>query len=396
MKIARMSIYNDTQAVAGSVVAQLGAIVCALQSEKSRRDGLFGALLCNRYDAPRHHRNEVLEQIGARRTDRSMRGPWIGGLRWVDRLSLSRVLLILGLVACLSVAASIAGHGPKRSGRGVSAPRTVPVTITWAMAERFGPGYDRNRNGLPDLPNSNEYVNPGGYEVQIVACAKTIGVAAADMSCNWTIDSRDGAIGLRVSGPRPRVRLPQGTYSVTVTVRLADGRTGSARETIRVKDILIVALGDSLATGEGNPEKPAIWEGAGTAPALRGRLDPPTPAVWADGGPDGDQPRVTPAGILPPANVLHARAHRSTHSGPAQFAMRLEAEDPHTSVTFVCLAATGARTDDLFRPDQSDHNQRLGPRANAPGPARRAPCHCGFPVGRRPRRGPRHERFPHL
>ncbi len=70
---------------------------------------------------------------------------------------------------------------------------------------------------------------------------------------------------------------------------------------------------------------------------------------------------MTPAGILPPANVLHARAHRSTHSGPAQFAMRLEAEDPHTSVTFVCLAATGARTDDLFRPDRSDHNHALGP-----------------------------------
>ncbi len=43
MKIARMSIHYDTQVVAGSVVAQLGAIVCALQSEKSRRDGLFGA-----------------------------------------------------------------------------------------------------------------------------------------------------------------------------------------------------------------------------------------------------------------------------------------------------------------------------------------------------------------
>ncbi len=76
------------------------------------------------------------------------------------------------------------------------------------------------------------------------------------------------------------VRLPQGTYSVTVTVRLADGRTGSARETIRVKDILIIALGDSLATGEGNPEEPASWEGAeNSAPA--GGSDRPSRPVNA-------------------------------------------------------------------------------------------------------------------
>ena len=316
-----------------------------------------------------------------------------------------------------AAAATIPNLGPQRSGCSASAPVAIAVTITWVMAERFGRGYDRNRNGLPDLPNSYEYVNPGAYEVQFVACAKAIGVAAADISCVWTINNRDGSFVLRATGPTPMVRLPQGTYSVTVTVRLADGRTGSARETIRVKDILIIALGDSLATGEGNPEKAARWAGltnfgllglyslsglgsivlrragiherkrwvvwarravvmllagalfecfVGVGWAVRGRLDPAVPACWADGGPRGDQPRVTPAGILPPANVLHARAHRSTRSGPAQFAMRLEAEDPHTSVTFVCLAATGARTDDLFRPDLSDQNRALGPGPTLP------------------------------
>jgi hypothetical protein len=40
--------------------------------------------------------------------------------------------------------------------------------------------------------------------------------------------------------------------------------------------------------------------------------------------------------------------------------MRLEAEDPHTSVTFVCLAATGARTENLFRPYRPDQNRALG------------------------------------
>jgi hypothetical protein len=87
-------------------------------------------------------------------------------------------------------------------------------------------------------------------------------VAAADMSCVWRIDGHDQAIGLRATGPELVVRMPMGEHSVMVTVRLADGRWGFAREAINVKDILIVMLGDSLATGEGNPEHPACWKGA--------------------------------------------------------------------------------------------------------------------------------------
>ncbi len=66
-------------------------------------------------------------------------------------------------------------------------------------------------------------------------------------------------------------------------------------------------------------------------------------------------------GALRPVDLLHARAHRSTWSGPARFAMRLEAADPHTSVTFICLAATGTHIDDLFRTDRSNRNHALGP-----------------------------------
>jgi lysophospholipase L1-like esterase len=277
------------------------------------------------------------------------------------RLNMRRVLLVVGLGACCSAAAQ---YRRAQCARGGAALKSVPVTITWAMAERFGPGYDRNHDGRPDLENSHEYVNPGRYEVRLVACTDETADALAGMSCVWMIDGPDQASGVRVTGPNRVVQLPLGTYTVKVTVQLADGRTGSASETIRVKDILIIVLGDSLATGEGNPEKSAGWEepekSARGWQIRPGRLDPTTPALWADGGPDGDKPRVTPTGTFPPASATHIRAHRSTHSGPARFAMWLEAADPHTSVTYVCLAATGARTDDLFRPDRSNQNRALG------------------------------------
>src|SRR5262249_50279916 len=106
---------------------------------------------------------------------------------------------------------------------------------------------------------SYEYVHPGRYEVEFAAT----GVAAAGFSCHWTIEAPGGVTALRATGPRVIVRLAEGVYSVTAAIRLADGRSGAGRELIRVKDLLVVLPGDSLATGEGNPEKPACWEGAG-------------------------------------------------------------------------------------------------------------------------------------
>ena len=199
-----------------------------------------------------------------------------------NRLGLSRVLPLLSLAACLSVAASAADQMPERSDQKAAVRQPVPVTITWAMAERFGPGYDRNRDGRPDLPNSYEYVNPGRYEVQLAACVDATAVPARTCPA----PGRSTAVTGRPSCGRPgrsrRSGYRQGTYSVTVTVLLADGRTGSARETIRVKDILIVALGDSLASGEGNPEKPACWTEARDSASV-----PPRPPRPVRAGPLG-------------------------------------------------------------------------------------------------------------
>ena len=102
--------------------------------------------------------------------------------------------------------------GPRRPARMCSAPDQVPVTITWAMAERFGPGYDRNRNGRPDMPNSSEYVNPGRYEVRLAACVDSE-VSRRRRTC--PAPGRSTAAikrsSLRATGPEPVVRLPQGS-----------------------------------------------------------------------------------------------------------------------------------------------------------------------------------------
>jgi lysophospholipase L1-like esterase len=295
----------------------------------------------------------------------------------INHFRLKRASAIFGLAVCLCSGVACAARGTDRLPSPASATGALPVTINWAMAERFGPGYDGNGNGRPDLPNSYGYVNPGRYEVRLSASIDGTAAIPTGLSCDWTIGGPGGGTLLRATGPKAEIRLPQGVYSVNATLRAADGRTGSARQTIRVRDILIVVLGDSLATGEGNPEVPASWDGvsdSGGGSFLRSRVEPAKAALWADGGPDGDKPRVTSSGTLLSANLSHGSAHRSTRSGLAQLAMRLEVQDPHTSVTYVCLAASGSSIDDLFASDRSNRNKARG--AGPPPPAQLDELHA--------------------
>jgi len=91
---------------------------------------------------------------------------------------------------------------------------------------------------------------------------------------------------------------------VKLTVTAPDGAVTLAEEPVTVKDILIVSIGDSVASGQGNPDIPR----KGSAPAK-----------WVD-----------------------KLCARSAIAGPAQAGLSIEEADPHTSVTFISFACTGA------------------------------------------------------
>jgi lysophospholipase L1-like esterase len=110
---------------------------------------------------------------------------------------------------------------------------------------------------------------------------------------------------------RTTVTLPEGQYMLTLTVRGA-GRTARTNIPAQVRNTVIVSLGDSYASGEGNPRNVDAW--------LRARS--PFAAFrpyW-----DNDVCR------------------RSTRAAPAQAALQLEQSDPRSAVTFIHLACSGA------------------------------------------------------
>jgi hypothetical protein len=242
------------------------------------------------------------------------------------------------------------------------------VSINWTMPDRFG--RDANGNGLPDLPNTPSYVNgdagPGGaprfsvdLDLKVAEPAGTRRPVSIE-SASWTVRAfgctpRVGITcpGVTAEGQSPDVALPEGVYDASVTF---SGRTsgplrrvvsGRATQRIRVEDFLIVSIGDSYASGEGNPEQ--------VRRSKQGDCDRQL-VFWADSGTVGEQ-TATPhlacgygAGVVGAAKSLattrvgrdHVRSHRSTLSASAQAALGIERSDIRSSVTFVSVAASGA------------------------------------------------------
>ncbi|WP_435020260.1 SGNH/GDSL hydrolase family protein [Tundrisphaera sp. TA3] len=190
------------------------------------------------------------------------------------------------------------------------------AVISWEMAPRVA--VERGRGNAFALPNTPAYVSPaGGFQVLLDA-SKTPGLRPAS-TFTWTV-SESGNVISTVQGKKTGVTLPEGSYTVHLSVGGVRGARAPvvASEDIVVDDVLIVSIGDSYASGEGNPVSNGVYFVKS--------------AQWAY-SPD------------PAMKLQNAKGHRSTLSAPAQFALALEQSDPHQSVTFVSVANSGARID---------------------------------------------------
>ncbi len=198
-------------------------------------------------------------------------------------------------------------------------PITLPETDKM-KCEKEG---DRNVCRKTEQVYDRDYVNPKSFNIIVSAC-----VDKAD----WELDQAKKptkrtytwvANGQTYSGKDCIRTLPfpaQGSYPVKLTV---DNK--SYTQVVRVKDILIVAIGDSMSSGEGAPDQ---YQFVG---------EPYRPAEWVD-----------------------RQCHRSKNAPAAQAAMAIEQMDPKTSVTFVSFACSGATLDTDSGLDTSMWNAYTG------------------------------------
>jgi lysophospholipase L1-like esterase len=213
-------------------------------------------------------------------------------------------------------------------------------SFDWSVPERFG--LDEDGDGRLDIPNTVEYVLNLDLDECLPACndAAPTFTVVLDASAVLLVDEAGRSIpidgyGWTIEGTGTLaasessqlvVDLPEGDYQISLEVR-GGGQARAIEDEIAVRDLLIVSIGDSFASGEGNPDIPG------------------EPAQWADDG----------GGDSSPQGIAHDLAHRSSLAGPVQAALAIERANPKTSVTFVFLAASGASIEEgmLGPPDEA-------------------------------------------
>lgn len=185
-----------------------------------------------------------------------------------------------------------------------------------------------------------DYINPRSHTVR----ASLEGLADAQVvDCTWLTaprgrDERGKSVTLPCDTPvQLEIPYPTGSW-----IKVEIGGLQVAEVAARVTDLFIVGMGDSFASGEGNPDVPVRFSPDRTAEygvsansvALNGY-----PARVGDWSAIGEK-----AFIDENARWLDQACHRSLYSHQLRAALQLSVEDPHRAVTFVGVACSGAET----------------------------------------------------
>ena len=230
------------------------------------------------------------------------------------------------------------------------AERLQPIlSIERRLASQDGRGWARTAyqktcwsgkdNAYAGCGSASDYIFPASHRV-IVETAD-IGVLAR--SCSWIMTpegSRGDLKPVKTTGPCHEQQTFEIPYPAGAEVTLfVDGEL-SGRANIRVEDVFIVGLGDSFASGEGNPDVAAAFTddrdvSYGESPdgmALDGY--PTRPGNWDK---IGDTEFLDNG-----AKWWNAPCHRSLYSHQLRAALQLAIEKPQRAITFVSFACAGA------------------------------------------------------
>lgn len=183
--------------------------------------------------------------------------------------------------------------------------KTDALAPSWLKADWFIPpafGLDRDGDGLVDLAPPKAAYQPQSYHVTLNACSASPPQGTVT-SYTFEVFFPDHVDTRTTTSCTSEYDLPASTpsYSARITAAVSDGSAGVQELLIAPRTYVIVSMGDSIASGEGNPDI--------GIPNLR----------WVD-----------------------TRCHRSASSGHARAARLIEDADPHTSVAFLSVACSGA------------------------------------------------------
>ena len=192
------------------------------------------------------------------------------------------------------------------------------------------------------------YLTPVDHPITV----RLTGAIPVGATCAWSFDDGDGPQQSTFDCTEPvnlRARYGRPT---TATVEVSSGSEPPQRVSteIMVRDVFIAGLGDSIASGEGNPDRAIALadEGFcfryyfGTAAAQYYR---PSRAGYK-GGRACEAPDTLQAWQRHSALWFNSACHRSLYSYQTRTALGLAVQYPHIAVTYLPLACTGATIPD--------------------------------------------------
>ncbi len=226
-----------------------------------------------------------------------------------------------------------------------------------------------------------DYVLPEAHTVTVQIAADKLEGVTGECSWMWRPRRAEGKVETRKQACKDRLtiaRVPysrdQATSGVSVAVTLPDGRQFSERDVV-VEDIFIVALGDSFASGESNPDRPVQFSPSRelvydptllddrVAQGPETEVKPPSQFGLASGD-SQINPKVLPRRLMEDelaerfyriggpqfqaafdkaaAQWLSRDCHRSQYGYPIRVGLQLALENRHRSVTLATFSCSGA------------------------------------------------------
>jgi hypothetical protein len=204
------------------------------------------------------------------------------------------------------------------------------------------------------------YLAPSEHPVTV----RLTGDVPVGAVCAWSFDDGDTPRRSTLDCAEPvNLRLRYGR-TTAASVEVSSGPDAPVRVTtdIAVRDLFIAGLGDSIASGEGNPDRPIALSEEGFC--FRSYLGGTFNEFYRPGraGYKGNRAcEISPASgnalaewQRSSAAWFNSACHRSLYSYQTRTALALALQYPHVAVTYLPLACTGATiADGLFGPQRA-------------------------------------------
>jgi hypothetical protein len=198
---------------------------------------------------------------------------------------------------------------------------------------------DEDEDAARGFSSCKNYLNPTRHKIRVWIDDSTV---PGDTQLLWY---RDNEI-VRVEDCADKigkpfcVELEIQNKAGEIKVNTLSGTPVAPPRTIKIKDKLIVGLGDSYASGEGNPDKPVEFRQNRNEPDFLYPLgfrrsplrDSNSDAAWLD-----------------------RRCHRSMYSYQFKTALQVALDNPQEAVTYVSYACSGGVTDNIVKKWQKPH-----------------------------------------